>query len=91
MVMISAIFLKKIGSGRHRVAQNSVTEGEVLLLSMPGKKKVSEHRSGLYPSEKELPDSGALRHKNTPGYNESMKQIEGEKVQNNRMKTSVLQ
>jgi hypothetical protein len=37
---------------------------------MAGKKKVTERRSGLRPSEKELPErrSGAFRHKNTPGY-----------------------
>jgi hypothetical protein len=37
---------------------------------MAGKKEVPERRSGLRPSEKELPEwrSGAFRHKNTPGY-----------------------
>jgi hypothetical protein len=37
---------------------------------MAGKKKVPESRSGLSPSEKELPErrSGAFRHKNVPGY-----------------------
>jgi hypothetical protein len=36
---------------------------------MAGKKKVPERRSGLRPSEKELPERrfGAFRHKNTPG------------------------
>jgi hypothetical protein len=36
---------------------------------MAGKKEVPELRSGLRPSEKELPErrSGAFRHKNTPG------------------------
>jgi hypothetical protein len=34
----SAIFLKKIGSGMHRVTQNSVRDGEVSVISMPGKK-----------------------------------------------------
>jgi hypothetical protein len=35
---------------------------------MAGKKKVPERRSGLRPSQKELPErlSGAFRHKNTP-------------------------
>jgi hypothetical protein len=34
-------------------------------MRMPGKKKVLERRSGLHPSEKELPErrSGAFRHK----------------------------
>jgi hypothetical protein len=31
-------FLKTIGSGTHRVTQNSVREGGVLVISMPGKK-----------------------------------------------------
>jgi hypothetical protein len=37
---------------------------------MAGKKNVPELRSGLRPSEKELPErrSGAFRHKNTPEY-----------------------
>jgi hypothetical protein len=37
---------------------------------MTGKKKVPKRRSGLRPSEKELPErrSGAFRHKNTPDY-----------------------
>jgi hypothetical protein len=40
-----------------------------LVISMAGKKKVSERRSGLCPSEKEVPERrfGAFRHKNTPG------------------------
>jgi hypothetical protein len=32
----SAIFLKKIGSEMHRVTQNLVREGEMLIISMPG-------------------------------------------------------
>jgi hypothetical protein len=35
----SAIFPKKIGSGTHRVTQNSVGEVEVLVISMPGKNR----------------------------------------------------
>jgi hypothetical protein len=37
---------------------------------MVGKEKVPERRSGLRPSEKELPErrSGEFRHKNTPGF-----------------------
>jgi hypothetical protein len=43
----------------------------MLLIAMPERKKVLEHRSGLCPSEKELPEqcSGAFHHKNTPGCN----------------------
>jgi hypothetical protein len=51
----SDIFLKKIGSGMHKETQNSVGEGEVLVIAMPGKKKVPEHHSDLSPAEKELP------------------------------------
>jgi hypothetical protein len=42
---------------------------------MAGKKKVPEGRSGLRPSEKELPErrSDAFRHKNTPGNNNKNK------------------
>jgi hypothetical protein len=60
-----ATFLKKIVPERV-VTQNSVGEGEMLVISSPGK-KVPEYRSGLRPSEKELPvrRSGASRHKNT--------------------------
>jgi hypothetical protein len=66
----SAIFLNKIGSGLHKEAQNSVGEGEVLVISMPGKKKVPEHHSDLRPAQKELPErcSGMFRHKYTPDY-----------------------
>jgi hypothetical protein len=44
-----------------------VGEGEVLVISMPGR-KVLECHSGLRPSEKELPEwrSGTFHHKNTP-------------------------
>jgi hypothetical protein len=35
--VVSAIFLKKIGSAMHTVTQNSVSEGEVLVKAMPGK------------------------------------------------------
>jgi hypothetical protein len=34
----SAIFLKKIGSGIHRVTQNLIGEREVIAIVMPGKK-----------------------------------------------------
>jgi hypothetical protein len=65
-VVSSASFLKKTGSGTDSVTQNLVREGEVIVISMPGK-KVPEHRSGLRPSEKELPEQhyGSFRHKNT--------------------------
>jgi hypothetical protein len=65
---VSAIFLKKI-CPECIVTQNSVEEGEVLVISMLGK-KVPACRSGLRPSEKELPEwhSGTFHHKNTPGY-----------------------
>jgi hypothetical protein len=64
-----AIFLKTIGSETHRVTQNSVVEGEVLVTSMLGE-KVVEHHSSLRPSQKELPEwrSSAPHHKNTPVY-----------------------
>jgi hypothetical protein len=39
LVIFSAIFVKKIGSGTHRVTQKSVRKGEVLVISMPGKKR----------------------------------------------------
>jgi hypothetical protein len=53
------------------VAQNSVREGEALVILMPGKKKVLEHCSALHPSEKELLEwrSGAFCHKNAPVQN----------------------
>jgi hypothetical protein len=38
MCIYSAIFVKKIGSGTYRVTQNSVREGKVLVISMPGMK-----------------------------------------------------
>jgi hypothetical protein len=49
------------------VTQNLVSEGEVLGISMPGK-RVPEGCSGLRPSEKELPEwlSGMFCNKNTP-------------------------
>jgi hypothetical protein len=64
-VRTSAIFLKKKVPERI-FTQNSVGDGEVLVISMPGK-KVSERRFDLRPSEKELPKrrSSAFRHKNT--------------------------
>jgi hypothetical protein len=42
----------------------------VLVIPMPGKKKVPECHSGLRPSEKELPQrrSGIFCHKNIPGH-----------------------
>jgi hypothetical protein len=40
-----------------------------LVISMPGKKEVSESRSGLRPSEKELPERRSVT-KNTPGYHD---------------------
>jgi hypothetical protein len=48
------------------VTKNLVSEGEVLVLSMPGR-KVPECCFGLSPSEKELPEqcSGTFRHKLT--------------------------
>jgi hypothetical protein len=51
------------------VTQNSVREGEALVILMP-EKKVPERRSGLCPSEKELLErhSGGFLHKNTPEY-----------------------
>jgi hypothetical protein len=56
---------KRKSSGTHEVTQNSVGEGGVLVMRMPGKKKVPERRSWLHPSEEELPErrSGAFRHK----------------------------
>jgi hypothetical protein len=69
---ISAIFVKKTGSEGQRVTQNSVGEGEVLVTSMPAKKKMfRKRRSGLRPSEKELLElrSSTFRHKNTPAQN----------------------
>jgi hypothetical protein len=53
------------------VTQNLVGDVEVLVISLPGKKKVPECHSGLRPSEKELPEwhSGVFRHKNTPDFN----------------------
>jgi hypothetical protein len=52
------------------VAQNSVREGEVLVISMPGEEG-SGTQFRLASSEKELPEqcSGAFRHKNTLVYN----------------------
>jgi hypothetical protein len=43
----------------------------VLVIPMPGKKKVWECRSALRPFEKVRPERryGALRHKSTPEYN----------------------
>jgi hypothetical protein len=38
MVIVSAISVKKIHSRTHTVTHNSVGEGEVLIISMPGKK-----------------------------------------------------
>jgi hypothetical protein len=63
-------FSEKLGFGMHRVAQKCIWEGEVLVISIPGK-KVSKCCSGLRSSEKELPGrrSGTFRHKNTPGIN----------------------
>jgi hypothetical protein len=45
-----------------------------LVISMAGGKKVPERRSGLRPSEIELPErrSGAFRHKNTPIHTRKM-------------------
>jgi hypothetical protein len=37
------------------VTQNSVQKGEVLVISILGKRKSPERRFGLRPSEKELP------------------------------------
>jgi hypothetical protein len=51
----SAIFLKRVGSGTHRVTQNLVSEEEVLVISMPGKRH-SGTPFRLCPSEKELPE-----------------------------------
>jgi hypothetical protein len=64
IVALSAILQKKVGSGTHRVTQNLVREGDVLVISIPGEKN-PERRSGLGPSEKELPKlcSGVFRHK----------------------------
>lgn len=46
----SVICLKKIGSGMHRLMENSVREG---VSNTYARKKVLEHHSGLLPSEKE--------------------------------------
>jgi hypothetical protein len=64
----STIFLKKIGSATHRVTQNLVVEGEMLIISMLGKKKFLERHSNLRLSQKELRErhSSSFRHKNTP-------------------------
>jgi hypothetical protein len=63
LIMGSAVFLKKIGSGMH--SDTKFGPGGIIL--MPGK-KVLERRSGLCPSEKELLEqhSGMSHHKNTP-------------------------
>jgi hypothetical protein len=50
---IQHFFLKKIGSRTHKVIQNLVGEGG-LVIPMPGK-KVPERCSRLCPSEKKLP------------------------------------
>jgi hypothetical protein len=51
------------------VTQNSVGVGEVLVISVPGK-KVLERCSGLRHSEEELLEwrSSAFSHNNTPDY-----------------------
>jgi hypothetical protein len=41
------------------VTQNSVGEGEVLVILMPAE-MVPEHHSGLRPSEKELPEQRSV-------------------------------
>jgi hypothetical protein len=66
--MISAISLQKIGSGTHGVTGR---RGEGVSYIDARTKQVREPRSGLHPSEKELPErhSVAFRHKNTPGDN----------------------
>jgi hypothetical protein len=63
----STIFLKKIGSATHRVTQNLVVVGEILIISMLGKKFL-ERRSNLRLSQKEFRErhSSSLHHKNTP-------------------------
>jgi hypothetical protein len=53
-VIVSAVVLNKIGSGTHRVTQNSVGVRAVLVIWMPGK-KIPERRSVLRNSETELP------------------------------------
>jgi hypothetical protein len=60
IIFVSSIFLKKIGSRTHIVTQNSPRKGEVLVISMTGRK-----RCGLHPSEKELLErsSRIFRHK----------------------------
>jgi hypothetical protein len=40
MHIISAIFLKKIGSGMHRVTQNLVGEENVLVTLLQGKRQL---------------------------------------------------
>jgi hypothetical protein len=51
---ISAIFLKRIGSGMQSDPKFSYRRGGVSYIN--AKKKVLEHHSGLYPSGKELPE-----------------------------------
>jgi len=55
MLMTNAIFPKKIGS-RTQSDPKFGRRGVVLVIPMPGKKKVLECHSGLHPSEKELPE-----------------------------------
>jgi hypothetical protein len=67
--MSHAIFLKKIGCGTHSDTKLGQRLG-MLVIPMPGEKEVLERRSGLPPSEKELPKRrpGMFLHKNTPGH-----------------------
>jgi hypothetical protein len=53
----SVIFLKKIGSGTHSGPKFGQIWGGVILI--PGK-KVMEHRSGLHPFKKELPEQHSI-------------------------------
>jgi hypothetical protein len=53
----------------HRVTQHLVREGEVLVISMPGK-EVPERHSSQRPSDKQLLEwhSNMFSHKNTSAY-----------------------
>jgi hypothetical protein len=64
----SANFLNKVGSGKQSGPKFSRRWGGVSYINAR-KKRVPERRSGLRPSEKELPEqsSGEFCHKNTAG------------------------
>jgi hypothetical protein len=67
MVLVSAIFLKKIGSRTHRVTKNLTGEGKVLFQWQ--EKEVPECRSSLCLSDTDILEwrSDAFHHKNTFG------------------------